>query len=1558
MNRLKKRIFCGIISLAMFMSIVPTQAFAVKWVTTKTTNDGSIELPYSINDIDYGVEIKIGDYFVFGKYYDEPILWRCIDIDENGPLMLSDKILSLKAFDAKGSNSGDNNDSSHTRGTNSYHKRQNRGSNFWADSNIRDWLNSTADAGKVYFSCGNMPHDEGVYNGLNSYENESGFLSADNFSAQELKYIKQITQEVALNELDAEYATSGTTYHMQDPDIKNCVQNYNTTAYTMETTDRMFFLNCAQLYQLYCNFKDEGTQYWLAYPTQAAIDHSEYKGQNLSTDKVWFYWLRDAHGDGGSPTHPRHVGESGVYFSWAYNDLQVGIRPAFYLNTNEGNMESDSSISGEFNYLSYNNQIATYTYTYKDSWFLESSYTYQHDLVKMSLRTAMAAFDTVDVTGEHSTNIETLMGEIGFQNVFTHYDERSTDSIGYAIANKELISDNGEKSSLILVAVRGGGYGAEWGGNFRLGDPYSQTRNHQGFVNAAAQIKSGLYNYIDNYSQALHEELKVWIVGYSRAAATSNLVAADLTRFGLDALREYQDGGINVSNPAFFNKFFLTPENIFAFCFECPQTTVNTDANGKEFSNIVNIVNPIDFVTKVAMSKLGYRRYGKTLILPTQESSEEYFELRQVMIESYESILRYDNKFVPDGIDFSDLYYVEDGQAAILDEFMDNLAYSVRNTKYYVNQYQDTLILAAAQKLGGANVDVSYTPLIPLGLDMLKYPVNTVKTLSLFINFDDIYIQNPAMYKPDNLFQDIFKKFSITGPAACAHYPELCLAWLDSMDENTIISLNSMYRKIFINCPVDVEVIGSNGEVVARIVDDVVENIDHGVVAYLDDQGQKVIILPADGKYNVILNATDNGTVTYTVAEYQTNEGTIDRVVSYFDVPITEGDVLIGNVEASAFETCAYTLSLQDKQLIPNIDQQHNGVQEHEITINVTGNGTASGEGIYLVGEYAKICATPAANNEFIGWYENDILISADLEYRFLVDNNRALVAKFENSSGSSPDISVENITLDASNIELNLSISTYQLTATITPRNATNQAVAWISSNPSVATVTDAGLVAAVSNGVTTIIATTQDGGYTATCDVIVSLSEVPGVPVTGVELNVQQIELNRVGDAYQIEADVTPINATNKAVMWASSNPGVASVTQAGLVTAVSNGVTTITATTQDGGYTDNCEVRVELPETPNVPVTDVELNTQRITLSRIGTSYQLKADVMPGNATNQLVTWASSNPSVATVSNNGLVTAVSEGTATITVTTEDGQKVATCTVTVRIESTSGGTGGGGSNGSTTPTSYTITSKDTVGGAITISPKTSSKGQTVTITAVPDEGFTLKTLSATDTDGNKIELTKKSETSYTFKMPASKVTVSATFTEIVVEPEPIILPFDDISQSAWYYGAVEYVYSNDMMQGTSATTFSPEVEMSRGMIATVLYRLANTPALTDNISFSDVGGNEWYTDAIQWAAENNIMSGYGNNQFGPMDSVTREQLALILYNYTASKGISVTTAGDLSSFRDAQNTSDWAEEAISWAVGVGLLSGKGNGILDPTGTATRAEVAQILMNYCTKVV
>ena len=204
---------------------------------------------------------------------------------------------------------------------------------------------------------------------------------------------------------------------------------------------------------------------------------------------------------------------------------------------------------------------------------------------------------------------------------------------------------------------------------------------------------------------------------------------------------------------------------------------------------------------------------------------------------------------------------------------------------------------------------------------------------------------------------------------------------------------------------------------------------------------------------------------------------------------------------------------------------------------------------------------------------------------------------------------------------------------------------------------------------------------------------------------------------------------------------------------------------------------------------------------------------------------------------------------------------------------------------------------------------------------------------------------------------MPASKVTVNATFSKIIVDPEPSSMSFTDVSENAWYCNAIRYVYENGMMQGISDTEFAPTLSMNRAMIVTVLHRLENTPVTTNTNQFTDVESNQWYTEAVQWAAEQGIISGYGNGQFGTTDNVTREQLAVILYNYTKHIDGDVSVISDMTIFTDANSISNWAEDAISWAVGVGLMSGKGNNILDPTGTATRAEVAQMLMNYCTKI-
>ena len=239
---------------------------------------------------------------------------------------------------------------------------------------------------------------------------------------------------------------------------------------------------------------------------------------------------------------------------------------------------------------------------------------------------------------------------------------------------------------------------------------------------------------------------------------------------------------------------------------------------------------------------------------------------------------------------------------------------------------------------------------------------------------------------------------------------------------------------------------------------------------------------------------------------------------------------------------------------------------------------------------------------------------------------------------------------------KLNLAVGGNEtLIATVTPENATNKNVTWSSSNTAVATVDANGKVTAVSVGTTTVTVTTKDGGKTATCAVTVT------IPVTGVSLNKTELTLP-AGSTETLIATVTPDNATNKNVTWSSSNPAVATVDSNGKVTAVSAGTATITVTTVDGGKTATCAVTV------TIPVTGVSLNKTELTLPA-GSTETLIATITPADATNKNVTWSSSNTAVATVGNDGKVTAVSAGTATITVTTEDGGKTATCAVTVTI-------------------------------------------------------------------------------------------------------------------------------------------------------------------------------------------------------------------------------------------------------------------------------------------------
>ena len=179
---------------------------------------------------------------------------------------------------------------------------------------------------------------------------------------------------------------------------------------------------------------------------------------------------------------------------------------------------------------------------------------------------------------------------------------------------------------------------------------------------------------------------------------------------------------------------------------------------------------------------------------------------------------------------------------------------------------------------------------------------------------------------------------------------------------------------------------------------------------------------------------------------------------------------------------------------------------------------------------------------------------------------------------------------------------------------------------------------------------------------------------------------------------------------------------------------------------------------------------------------------------------------------------------------------------------------------------------------------------------------------------------------------------------------------PFTDVSESDWFFNDVKFVYQNGLMNGTSATTFSPEGTTSRGMIVTILWRMAGSPDMEDKIwgyPFADVDATAYYGTAVYWARLNGIAGGYDDATFGPNDPITREQMAAILYRYAQYKGYDVSAKADLNKFTDADEISNYALEALQWANAEGLINGKGDGVLDPKGQATRAEAAAILTRF-----
>ena len=488
--------------------------------------------------------------------------------------------------------------------------------------------------------------------------------------------------------------------------------------------------------------------------------------------------------------------------------------------------------------------------------------------------------------------------------------------------------------------------------------------------------------------------------------------------------------------------------------------------------------------------------------------------------------------------------------------------------------------------------------------------------------------------------------------------------------------------------------------------------------------------------------------------------------------------------------------------------------------------------------------------------------------------------------------IGVDSITVAPQEVTLNPGQTT-TLTANLQPENATDKSVIWMSEDEDIATV-DNGTITAVAEGTTTITATTANG-LTATCTVTVEKAEEPA-PEPEPTPDPDEPEPTPTPDPDPSE----PNEPEDPSVDVSTDDSEVATVTTAKPEVSTENG--SVSATVSDDMGAEIVNQAIDNDSTSVVIAPEMEEDVTNTTVT-------LPADTVESIGTDTNANIVISTPVAdVTLPNGGLSDLASTG-GDITVSAS----VKGDTVTLAVQA-------GGDTITNVP-----------GGVILVVPATAITNGTVAVIIHEDGTREVVRKSVADADSVIIPLDG-----------------SATI-EIVDNSKD----FADVSADAWYSDVVDFASSHELFNGTSATEFSPDAGMTRGMLAAVLSNLERVDGSGLTPALDDVDENAWYADAVAWAADNGIINGYGNNTFGPDDLITREQMAAMLYNYAEMLGYDTSARADLNSYSDSASVSSWAEDVMSWANAEGLISGTSATTLDPQGTATRAQVAAMLERF-----
>lgn len=709
-----------------------------------------------------------------------------------------------------------------------------------------------------------------------------------------------------------------------------------------------------------------------------------------------------------------------------------------------------------FRYQSGSDYTAKCYYT--DDYFAQSANSYNVSLATMSLSYAMSAFGSsnggqTDYSNK-SINARNLLEKIGIyednieiNNWFT--TKPTTDSIGVIAGNKP-ICVNGKNYTLIAVAVRGSGYEQEWASNFTIGT----SGQHEGFDTAKNNVISFLKEYVSN--QHISGPVKIWITGYSRAAATANLVA----------------GAINDGTELSSKISYIANDDVYAYCFETPAGALTSKVkNTASYGNIFNIINSSDPVPYVAPAALGFGRYGIDKYLPSAESDPDgYSDLKADMLKIYSS-LDSTSTYVVDDFQMKKLAvrnwlpggekisFIQDdtennySQGTFLSNYVTILSKEfIKNRSNYVAYYQDEIreicsvvfgctdkqaeilmesIIEQAKNEWGA---LAWSYVWNVGINPWGDEDDALQTVSNWLNnavkeagitdYDQKTIDAAGKDLGDLMLALISNHpnyFTTAvmngGGLGAAHYPELCYAWLASMDKNykssgTEAFNNGGYRIVRINCEVDAKVYKLDGTLVAEITAEEPQSVENSsYISGIDQDGQKYFVLPNTGEYHIIITAREDDTVNYSISEYSALAGDFTRVVNYFDVVIKKGEHLTGYVPSytdSELEndipngsSTEYTLLDETDTIIDSdADLAGDEAQDAYYYVGVTSSnpeyGIVTGAGIRQFGQFAQVEAIAFDGYKFTGWYIDEECVSTDETYRFSVTNDIEIIGKFE----------------------------------------------------------------------------------------------------------------------------------------------------------------------------------------------------------------------------------------------------------------------------------------------------------------------------------------------------------------------------------------------------------------------------------------------------------------------------------------------------------------------------------------------------------------------------------